>query len=230
MAKPFKPRPRRPSRGPKPVPGGLPPDLVDEVRRTARPPRVDEALAALDRAVELLRRGDSRGASAEAERAKQLAPRSGAVRETLGMAYYGEGRWRDALREMQAYRRMSGRADQNHIIADCYRGLNEPERAIGPVMDVLRAPRIPEEVRAEATVVGASALADLGRFDEALSLLRRFPTREGVGRPHDLRIWYVTGDVLLRAGRPEEAAREFRRVLRFDSAAFDTAERLAQLG
>jgi hypothetical protein len=51
-----------------------------------------------------------------------------------------------------------------------------------------------------------------------------------VGRPHDLRIWYVTGDVLARAGRPEEAAGEFRRVLRFDPAAFDTAERLAALG
>jgi tetratricopeptide (TPR) repeat protein len=146
------------------------------------------------------------------------------------LAYYGEGRWRDALREMQAYRRMTERVDQNHIIADSYRGLGQPQRALAPVMDALRAPRIPEEVKAEATVVGASALADLGRFEEALGLLRRFPAREAVGRPHDLRIWYVTGDVLSRAGRHEEAAREFRRVLRFDPAAFDTAERLAQLG
>ena len=48
-----------------------------------------------------------------------------------------------------------------------------------------------------------------------------------MGRAHDLRIWYVTGDVLERAGRPEEAAAEFRRVMRFDPSAFDAAERLA---
>ena len=78
--------------------------------------------------------------------------------------------------------------------------------------------------------MAASALADLGRFDEGLALLRRLPTRPDVGRPHDLRVWYVTGSILARAGRREDAAREFRRILRYDQTAFDAAERLAELG
>ena len=228
MPKALRPRPGKPSRRPGAGRLVLPREVVDEVRRTARPVQAQQALDAVERAVDLLSRGDHRAAVREAERAKALAPRSGAVRETLGLALYGAERWRESIRELQAYRRITARLDQNHIIADSYRGLGQPARALPAVMEALRS-RIPEEVKAEATVVGASALADLGRFEEALALLRRFPAREDVGRAHDLRIWYVTGDVLERAGRPEEAAAEFRRVMRFDPSAFDAAERLAAL-
>jgi predicted TPR repeat methyltransferase len=78
-------------------------------------------------------------------------------------------------------------------------------------------------------VVAASALADLGRYEEALTLVRRFRTDPGSARPYDLRIWYVTGDVLERAGQRDAAADEFRRVVRHDADAFDAAERLAAL-
>ena len=78
-------------------------------------------------------------------------------------------------------------------------------------------------------MVGASALSDLGRHEAALGLLRRFHSREDVGRPFDLRVWYVTGDVLARLGRREEAAREFLKILQHDPAAFDAADRLAAL-
>ena len=78
-------------------------------------------------------------------------------------------------------------------------------------------------------IVGASALADMARYDEALALLRRLATRPDVGRAEDLRILYVTGDILARAGRREDAAREFRRITRHDPTAFDAAERLADL-
>jgi tetratricopeptide (TPR) repeat protein len=150
------------------------------------------------------------------------------VREVLALSLYGAQRWRDALREAQTYRRITGRADQNHIIADCYRALGTPEKAIPLADEALRQP-VPEDVKAEAAIVGASALADLGRFDQALAMLRRIRTRPDVGRQQDLRVWYVMGDVLARAGRHEEAAREFQRVLRHDRTAFDTAERLAEL-
>jgi hypothetical protein len=45
-----------------------------------------------------------------------------------------------------------------------------------------------------------------------------------------IRVWYVTGDILARAGRPGEAAGEFRKILRHDPGAYDAAERAAQLG
>jgi tetratricopeptide (TPR) repeat protein len=123
---------------------------------------------------------------------------------------------------------MTGRLDQNHLIADCHRALGAPEKAIEAALEALRAD-IPEEARAEAAVIGASALADLGRFTEALGILRSFRPDERLARPYHLRLWYVTGDVLDRAGRPQEAAEEFRRVVRHDPEAFDAADRLARL-
>jgi tetratricopeptide (TPR) repeat protein len=144
------------------------------------------------------------------------------------MALYRAERFRDALRELQAYRRMTGRADQNHLIADSHRALGAPARAVEEARAAVKA-RVPDDVRAEAIIVGAAALADMGRFDDAIGLLRGHPLRERVGRPHDLRVWYATGDILERAGRRNEAAAEFRRVVRHDGGAFDAAERLARL-
>jgi tetratricopeptide (TPR) repeat protein len=207
----------------------LPREVVEEIRATARKGLAGEAVAKLEAAITALERGRVAEAERSAAGAKGLAPRSAAIREVLGMALYRQERFREALRELQAYRRMSGRADQNHLIADCHRALGAPEKAPALAQEAMAA-RVPAEVRAEAAVVAASALADLGRFEEALTLLRRFPTRAETARPHDLRVWYVAGDVLERAGRPREAAREFRRVVDHDADAFDAAERLAALG
>jgi len=202
---------------------------VDEIRGTARPAaRADEAITLLERAVDLLGRGNGRQALKEAQRAKAVASRSGAVREVLGLAHYQLGQWREALREMQSYRRITGRNDQNHIIADSYRALGSPEKAV-PLAEETLASRAPDEAKAEAVIVAASALADMGRFEQALALIRRLPSKADVGRTRDLRVWYATGDILAKAGRREEAAREFRRVTRHDPTAFDAAERLAEL-
>jgi tetratricopeptide (TPR) repeat protein len=202
--------------------------MVEELRSTARAGRAEDAARLVAEAIEALERNRPGEAVEAAARAKSLATRSPLVREVLGIAHYRQEHFREALRELQAYRRISGRPDQNHLIADCHRALGSPEKAPALVQEALAA-RLPAEVRAEAAVVGASALADLGRFEEALALLRRFSTSTDVARPHDLRVWYVAGDVLERAGRLREAAREFRRVLDHDPGAFDAAERLAAL-
>jgi tetratricopeptide (TPR) repeat protein len=208
---------------------GWPPKwIVEEITATTAPGRGDQAMQALRESVGLLQEDRVTAAVDAANRAKHLASRSGAVREVLGMALYRAERFREALRELQAYRRMTGRVDQNHLIADCHRALGAPEKAIEPALEALRAD-IPAEARAEAAVIGASALADLGRFTEALGILRSVRTEEQLARPYHLRLWYVTGDVLERAGRPGEAAEEFRRVVRHDPEAFDAADRLARL-
>ncbi len=202
---------------------------MNELKATAPPGKADRAAQAFARAVELLERDRPGAAVGAAEEAKRLAPRSGAVRELLGLALYRAERYRDALRELQAYRRVTGRADQNHLIADSHRALGSPEKAVEAAREALRAP-IPEEARAEAAIVGAAALADLGRFAEALGVLRGVASRGPRVRPFDLRVWYVTADVLERSGRRAEAKEEFRRILRHDPGAFDVAERLAGLG
>ena len=106
--------------------------------------------------------------------------------------------------------------------------LGSPEKAVPLAEEALRAP-IPPNAKAEAVIVGASALADMGRYDEGLALLRRLSNRADVGRDQDLRVWYVTGDLLARAGRREDAAQQFRKITRHDPTAFDAAERLAEL-
>jgi tetratricopeptide (TPR) repeat protein len=228
MSKPLHRRPGQRSPSPRRR-SGLPPEIAAELRQTARAGKAEPATARLERAVELLERGDARGAAAEAQKAKELAPRSAAIREVLGLAYYRQERFREALTEMQAYRRMSGRADQNHIIADCLRSIGRPDRAVALAEEALAARGVPLAAKTEAVIVAASALADQGKFDQALGLLRRVRTREDVAGPEVIRVWYVTGDILAKAGRTQEAAREFRKILRHDSAAYDAAERVAQL-
>jgi tetratricopeptide (TPR) repeat protein len=203
---------------------------VSELRHASRAGKADAAIARLERAVSLLDRDDARGAVAEAQKAKDLAPRSAAVREVLGLGLYRLERFREALTEMQAYRRMSGRADQNHIIADCLRAVGRPDRAVPLAEEALAARGVPLAARVEAVIVAASALADQDKFDQALGLLRRVRTRDDVAGDEVIRVWYVTGDILARAGRPGEAAREFRKILRHDPGAYDVAERAAQLG
>jgi tetratricopeptide (TPR) repeat protein len=229
MPKALRPRPA-PRRPPGPHPRGLPRDIRDELNRTARAGRQQPAMARLERAIELLERGDAKGAVSEARKAKELAPRSPTIREILGLALYVQDRFGEALSEMQAYRRMSGRADQNHIIADCLRAAGHPERAVPLAEESLAARGVPLSARAEAVIVAASALADMDKYDEALGLLRRVKTRDDVAGPEVLRVWYVIADILQRAGRAQEAERTFRRIMRHDPAAYDVAERLAQLG
>ena len=158
-----------------------------------------------------------------------MSPRSSSVREVLGLALYGQARYADAVKELKAYKRISGRNDQNHVIADSLRGIGRPGDAIPLADEALRDKTVSNEVKAEAVIVAASALADERRYAEALAYLGRAKTRSDVAEPYTLRLWYVKGDILARAGRDEEAATEFRKVVRHDASAFDAAERLAQL-
>jgi tetratricopeptide (TPR) repeat protein len=207
----------------------LPRSIQEELRRSAPAGKARDAMSRLARAIELLDRDDPKAAAAEAEKAKALAPRSSAVREVLGLAYYGLGGWQDALTELKAYKRFSGRSDQNHLIADSLRGLGRPREAVPLAEEALRAKGVPNDAKAEAVIVAASALADQGRFAEALAFLGRARTREDVAEPYTLRLWYVRGDILERAGRRSEAAGEFRKIVRHDASAFDAAERLSAL-
>jgi tetratricopeptide (TPR) repeat protein len=207
----------------------LPRDVVDEVRRSTRPPAQRDTLARLGRAIELLEREDPKAAVVEAEKAKRLSSRSASVREVLGLAYYGQGRWREALAELKAYKRITGRNDQNHLIADSLRGIGRPMDAVPLADEAIRDRAVSNEVKAEVVVVAAAALADEGRFAEALAFLGRARTKDDVAEPYTLRLWYVKADILERAGRKRDAANELRKIVRHDATAFDAAERLATL-
>src|SRR5437879_5456383 len=104
-----------------PAPRGGPRDpMLEEIRASTPKAKQEAALAAFEHARGLLQRGRDGAAAQAAAEAKSLAPRSGSVRELLGVALYRADQYRDALQELQAYRRMTGRLDQTHLIADSY--------------------------------------------------------------------------------------------------------------
>ncbi|MDQ4148704.1 MAG: hypothetical protein M3164_01735, partial [Actinomycetota bacterium] len=146
--------------------------------------------------------------------------------ELMGLAYYHDGRWQDALRELLTFRRMTGSLDQNHVIADCYRALGRPDRALEVCAEVSPSSTSPE-VWTEIVIVAAGALADKGQIREALAMLARGDLNPESVQEHHLRLWYVRADLLERAERWAEAAQEWKRIVAEDPEFFDAVDRLA---
>lgn len=124
---------------------------------------------------------------------------------------------------------MTGLLEQNHVIADCYRALGRPERAL-EVLSEVPPNKTEPDVWAETMIVAAGALADNGQIDRALAALSRTDLNPESVEPYHLRLWYVRSDLLERAGRRGEAIEGWRSILAEDPEFFDAADRLrAQL-
>ncbi|MFA9428566.1 hypothetical protein [Egicoccus sp. AB-alg2] len=163
--------------------------------------------------------------------AKHEAPRIAAVREAYGVALYLEEQYPAALSELQAYKRITGKVDQNHLIADCLRAL---ERGVDRVVDaaaaLANADDAPEDRRAEAAIVWASALADSGDVGAGRAVLRKYLARIGAGRAeHVLRVRYVAAELAERDGDAAEAREQFLTIRAADPDFLDVDERLASL-
>ena len=188
------------------------------VRQTARPAQAEAAIAHLERAIELLgaRRPPGGGQRGPARRRTWRRARRPSGR-CSGSPCTGRSDWREALREMQAYRRMTGRPDQNHIIADCLRAPRQSREGRAARRGGARGPRFRSRREGRGGDRGRVARwPTWGKFDEALGLLRRLSNRADVGRDRGPPRLVRDGRLLAQAGRPEEAAREFRKITRHD--------------
>lgn len=154
-------------------------------------------------------------------------PGSAAVRELLGLTYYRMGRWRLAVRELEASHELSGGYEQFPVIADCYRAMGRYEEADAVWLE-LRRVSPGAEVVAEGRIVAAGALADRGDIAGAVRLLEP-SLRRSKPAQHDLRQWYALADLYERAGDVPRAREVFSRVYAADPAAYDAGERLAAL-
>jgi tetratricopeptide (TPR) repeat protein len=163
-----------------------------------------------------------------AREAKLLAPRSGRTMELLGLAYYRLGKWKEALRELLAYRRATNSTDQNHVIADLYRAQGRPDRALEVAAEVHYDSTSPE-LWAETMIVAAGALADKEDLRGALAMLNRADLNPDEVESYHLRLWYVLGDLLERSGRHHEAAEQWNRIAAEDPEFFDVQQRLRGL-
>jgi len=165
--------------------------------------------------------------------AKHLAPRSGIVREALAIALYRAGDLRSALSELQAYRRVSGSDDQNHLLADCMRADGrEPERAIEVGMALVGDASQELERRVEAAIVVAAIHLDLGRPNRAGTIVGPFLDGPGsVDVPVDsaVRLLWVAADIAEAEGDTEGAIAALERLRSLDGEYPDARERIAAL-
>jgi tetratricopeptide (TPR) repeat protein len=155
------------------------------------------------------------------------APTSAAVRELHGLILYRMGRWSQAIRELGAYRELSGSSNQDPVLMDCNRALGRYGE-VRRLWDELRRASPSAEVVAEGRIVMAGALADEGDLSPAIRLLERSGAVR-TPREHHLRQWYALADLLERAGDIPRARDLFNRLASVDPDAFDTRERLRAL-
>ena len=164
-----------------------------------------------------------------AQAAKRLAARVGVVREACGIAAYQTGRWAEALAELRAARRMTGRDDYLPVMADCERALGRLDRALALVREA-KAGELGRAMQIELRIVESGIRRDQGLPEAAIVALQVPELTSGRLRPWSARLFYAYADALLAAGRTEEARDAFARAARADtSSETDAADRLAEL-
>ena len=203
-------------------------EVVKDLRATARPGKEDILVKVFSEAVAAYFEGDFKEAIRLGDQSKHMALRSGSAREFLGLAHYQVGNWAEAIKELAAFKRITGSTDQNHVLADSYRAMGKPAKALELCEEVLGS-RPPEQIGFEASIVAASALADMNRVDDAIKWLESLDMQPAVAQEHHLRAWYVLADLLEKKGRYTQARSWFEAVAGADADLTDVPERAAKL-
>lgn len=157
------------------------------------------------------------------------APSVAAARELHGLTLYRLGRWKAAIKELEAFRQMTGSVEQHPVLADCYRAL----RRYSEVDDLwleLREVSPAAELVTEGRIVVAGSQADRGDLTGALRTLQqgwKVPKRP---RPHHLRRAYALADLYERAGELPRARELFGWVALNEPEFGDVGRRLENLG
>lgn len=207
----------------------LPGEVGEEVRRSAEPRAargLEARLSQAARAYGADRYEDAQRLLAPVVRA---LPDALAVRELYGLCLYRQGRWAAAIRQLDAFHRLSGSYDQHPVLADCHRALGHGTR-VRQLWDELRRASPGGDLVAEGRIVMAETLAEEGDLSGAIVLLERSLRTSRAPRDRHFRQWYALADLYERAGELARARELFGRVLRHDPELSDTAERLAALG
>lgn len=161
--------------------------------------------------------------------ARARAARVAIVREACGEAAYAAGRFKDALAEFKAARRMSGDSSYLPMMADCERALERPERALGLARDQA-VTRLDEAGQIEMRIVESGARRDLGDFTAAIHTLEGRELRSRSRAIWVPRLRYAYADALLADGQRDAAREWFERAAGVDADGHTNAtERLAEL-
>lgn len=212
----------------------LPPEIAAEIRKAAdvatalhRERLVEKAESAYG----AYDRGRYQDASRAIKAVAEECPSVAAVRELAGLAAYRSGKWREALRQLQAFAALSDSTEHLPVLMDCQRALGKPKK-VADLWSDLRQSSPEPDVLAEGRIVAAASLADSGDLQGAISMLATAGASKALRNPSDrhVRQWYLLGDLYERAGDVPRAREMFERVLRVDREAYDVVDRLAGLG
>lgn len=211
----------------------LPKGVLRELQRQTRTgPEQRDVLVAVTIASSALEDEDGATAVPYLAWAKEVAPRSVTIRESLGVALYLTGDYAAALTELQTYRRLGGKPDQNHLIADCLRAVGRGTDRIPELIEEMVSDAPADRVT-EGVIVWGSHLADRGELAAGRAVIRRrveaLDAADGDIEEHLLRLWYVAADLAERDGDRDTARTFFERVAASTDGFFDTEERLERL-
>ncbi len=221
-------RPRRSARG----------EAARSARLTIAPEAFGQAVSPR-RAERLARRVGDAAVAFEAERFEEArsilgpiareAPDTPEVRELLGLTYYRLGRWRDSVRELEAFGSLTASNEQYPVLADSYRALGRHSR-VDELWLELREQSPSSELVNEGRIVAAGSLADQGRLADAIRLLEK--GWKAPKRPKDvhLRRAYALADLLERAGSVPRARQLFAWLSNVAPGFADVDARLSALG
>ncbi|MEO6988698.1 MAG: hypothetical protein ABI239_08620 [Aquihabitans sp.] len=216
----------RPAR--KPGAGSAGAEARDELVRALGAQKGDRANARLRDAAHAFERERFEESRVLLKPIAEQAPQAATVRELLGLTYYRLGRWKDSVRELEAFREITGSTEQNPVLADSYRALKR-WREVEDLWVELKESSPAADLVTEGRIVMAGSLADRGKLAEAIDLISK--SQRGVKRPgvHHLRQAYVLADLYERAGEIARARELFKWVVDHDSSFADAAERAASL-
>ncbi len=190
--------------------GQLPRWIREEITRSTPKERRDAAIRELENGVEAFAAERYKPAAAALRRAKAAASRSATIRELLGLSAYQTGNWDEALKELRAFRRMSGETDQMPIELDCLRALGRA-KDVDKTYDLFHELGGGRDTDNEARVVYASHLVDQGRVEEAWKVINA----KLVANPPEslVRRWAVAARVA-HAAHDDGAASKFLAAIR----------------
>jgi hypothetical protein len=144
------------------------------------------------------------------------------------VAAYRAGRWTDALAELRAARRLTGRSSYLPLMADSERALGRLDRALALINDP--GDGLDRATEIELRIVESGVRRDQGLPDAAVVALQVPELTDGRTRPWSARLFYAYADALLEAGRDHDARAWFGRSAAADAAdETDAAERCEDL-
>ena len=190
--------------------------------------RADRALPVLQEAVQAFEEGRERDALRIVKPLVERYPSAQGVQELYGMSLYANGKFKQALPVLEEFTERTHSYDQLPLIMDCYRFFKDYDK-VDKLWRELGEVSPDGAVTAEGRIVHSQTLAEQGRIDEALRLLRKKVKPLGKPKAHHLRLWYCLADLEERAGNIIAARQWFERLKSQDPNFADVQERVKAL-